>query len=247
MATDIRLFAADLDGTLLGDPASTLRFKTAWLALPRATRPLLIYNTGRLVSDLRRFVDDGTLPSGDFWIGGVGTELFDVARGVAVPEFSQHLSRAWNRARVHAIAGALPGIREQAAVFQTEFKSSWHLPHATPALLEKLEAQLAASGLDAAVVYSSGIDLDVLPRGATKGAALRWLCASLGVPLDRVLVAGDTANDTSMFELPGVRGIVVSNALPELRDRARGPGTFRSPRPAAAGVLDGLMHFGVLR
>ena len=30
--------------TLLGNPESTLRFKSAWEALPRKQRPLLVYN-----------------------------------------------------------------------------------------------------------------------------------------------------------------------------------------------------------
>ena len=57
-----RLVVSDLDGTLLGNPEGTRRFKTVWTGLPPDTRPLLVYNSGRLVDDLRRFVDNGTLP-----------------------------------------------------------------------------------------------------------------------------------------------------------------------------------------
>ena len=48
----IKLFSTDLDGTLLGNPEATLRFATAWAALPAATRPLLVYNSGRLVDEV---------------------------------------------------------------------------------------------------------------------------------------------------------------------------------------------------
>ena len=47
--TLIRLFATDLDGTLLGNPESTQRFKETWEGVARATRPLLVYNSGRSV------------------------------------------------------------------------------------------------------------------------------------------------------------------------------------------------------
>jgi hypothetical protein len=107
-------------------------------------------------------------------------------------------------------------VTPQPDEFQHPFKSSWFLEQAKPEALRELRRQLTESGLAVKVVYSSARDLDVLPQHATKGGALGWLCARLGIPLTQVLVAGDTENDTSMFRLPGVRGIVVENALPEL-------------------------------
>ncbi|HEX7631042.1 MAG TPA: HAD-IIB family hydrolase, partial [Lacunisphaera sp.] len=242
----IRLFSADLDGTLLGNPESTHRFKTAWESLDPATRPLLVYNSGRLIDDLRRFIDDGTLPRGDYWIGGVGTQVFDVKSGRLLDELRGHLAEGWDLARVREITGRYPGVRPQPDQYQHEFKSSWFLEHATPAAIRELKRLLTEAGVNATLVYSSSRDLDVLPRNATKGGALRWLCERLGIPLATVLVAGDTGNDASMFRLPGVRGIIVENALPELYEATVDVPTYSSRQILAEGVLDGLCHYGVV-
>jgi hypothetical protein len=48
-----------------------------------------------------------------------------------------------------------------------------------------------------------------------------------------------------MFET-GFKGILPANALNELKSAAHRPWHYRSPFPAARGVLDGLCHFGFL-
>lgn len=242
----IRLFSTDLDGTLLGNPEATLRFKAAWESLSPGTRPLLVYNTGRLVDDLRRFVDDGTLPAADFYVGGVGTQIYDVAAGRMLDEFHRHLQQGWDLGRVNEIVATVPGARPQPDEYQHAFKSSWFLEHAPRGTIRELRRRFGEAGLATSIVYSSSRDLDILPRNATKGGALTWLCRRLGVALDEVLVAGDTGNDASMFRLPGVRGIIVENALPELYEATVEIPVFSSRQIIADGVLDGLCHYGVV-
>lgn len=245
-APAIRLFSTDLDGTLLGNPESGRRFQNAWASLPAAHRPLLVYNSGRLVPDMQRLVAGGLLAEPDFFIGGVGTQIFEVRHGAELDDFAAFLAQAWDRDRIDAIVAAVPGIRRQADEFQHLFKSSWFLDNATPEQLAQLRRALDDTGLETSVVYSSQRDLDILPRRATKGGALRWLCERLQIPITEVLVAGDTGNDSTMFRLPGVRGIIVDNAHPELFEATVDIPIYTARTVLADGVLDGLRHFGVI-
>jgi sucrose-6-phosphatase len=241
----VRLFSTDLDGTLLGDPAAAARFAELWSRLEASHRPLLVYNTGRTVDNTRALVSARELPEPDYIIGSVGTEV-DTAPAKGSDEFRQELEAGWNLAEVQRIVRQVPGVQPQPEVFANEYKSSWFLSRARREQLSSLEKQLREAGLRAQVVYSCRYFLDIVPTAAGKGAALVWLCRRLSIPLHEVLVAGDTGNDTGMFLLPGVKGILVQNALPELIADLIDQRVFHASSGMADGVIEGLRHFGVL-
>jgi len=242
----IQLFSTDLDGTLIGNPEATQRFMAAWSSLAMKDRPLLVFNSGRLVDDMQALVQAGQLPAPDFFIGGVGTEIFDARAGASLSDWNTELDQNWDRERVQTLLRDQGDLSPQPNHFQNDHKSSWFLYDATPERLHEITASLDQTGLKTALVYSSSRDLDILPQSATKGGALQWLCDRLDIALPNVVVAGDTGNDSSMFSVEGVHGIVVQNAQPELLEATLGHDRlFQARHIMADGVVEGLCHFGV--
>lgn len=240
----VRIFFTDLDGTVVGDPSATERFRDFWHALDPDTRPLLVFNSGRLIDDQIELMEQTPLPQPDYMIGGVGTMLMARDQPALKTAYSTSLGQQFDTDAIHRIISGLPGISLQPEQYQHGFKSSWYLHDADEDAIAALETRLVDAGIDARIVYSSNRDLDILPRAADKGAAIRWLCDHLELELDEAVVAGDTGNDRAMFELPDIRGIVVANALAELKAIAKDENRiFLADHAEADGVIQGLKHW----
>jgi sucrose-6F-phosphate phosphohydrolase len=209
-------------------------------------RPLLVFNTSRTITETRALVTARALPEPDFIIGCVGTELHDSLYNWG-GEFRRQFADGWNLPRVQEILTATPEAQPQLEEFTRDFKSSWTWSHARRDQLEALKQRLVDAGLKVMISYSCQHFLDILPARAGKGGALKWLCQRLGIALEHVLVAGDSGNDVSMFQLPGVKGIVVANALPELLAELPGRKPFLAAQAFGDGVIEGLVKFGVVR
>jgi hydroxymethylpyrimidine pyrophosphatase-like HAD family hydrolase len=103
----ISVFSTDLDGTILGDEPSTLRFTDTWGSLNPNERPLLCYNSGRLLDDILQLIYRGELPVPDFIISGVGTSVYDFASERVLKEFTEILEDGWDLERVEQLMNQL--------------------------------------------------------------------------------------------------------------------------------------------
>lgn len=237
----MRLFSTDLDGTVYDGPDSARAFRKFWDGFrPGGEKPVLVYNTGRSLADVRKLVRETDLPEPDYLICGVGTEIFDCGKDEDLEGWFDELARDWDYDTVYRHVGRLGSAEPQPDECQNPYKCSWFWREADHLALDSIIIELEQQGVRAQVIYSSERDLDLLPVAANKGNALRWLCGQLGVEMDRVVVAGDSGNDHSMLALPGVRGIIVANAEESLV-RQEGEGViYRASRACVHGVIEGL-------
>lgn len=244
--------ASDVDGTLTGDRDSLDRLAARLGEMRSAGRLFLIVSTGRRLEQVLEGIADEGLPEPDAVVGQVGTEIYLPPLGVdtrPMAAWRDRLLSTYSRDEAVSFLEGTEGLVMQPDHFNTELKTSCYLdqcpdPEETAAAIRR---RVKPQADRYQVVWSSGRDLDILPAASGKGKAIRFLVEKLGLAPQRVVVAGDTGNDVSMFE-EFDKGIVVANAQPELVRVAESLGggrVYRASQVHAAGVAEGLEHYGV--
>ena len=237
------LLASDLDGTLLGDEAMTRAF--AARMHPSRDKLLLAYVTGRHLSAALEVIQSAGLPLPDALIPCLGASIHLAPDWERLSSWDLRLSQNWSSLKVQAIAACFPSLVLQPPENQNDFKCSFTLsPDRAETVLPALEAHLRQEGANARIVYSSGRDLDIIPRHGGKGHAVRFLAEQFDLPLSQVCTFGDSGNDRDMLSL-GCHAAVVANAQSEL-DQGLPEQVYRARASYAAGVIEALDHFGCL-
>ena len=245
---NIKILIFDIDETLIDSTVDNNDFYVKWIRTSFSKVPLLCYNTGRLLDDTRNLVAKRKIPEPDYIISGVGTSIYDYDKRKVIKEFSHILEEGWDLEKVSDVMHTLDGnLEKQPDQFQNDYKSSWFLEDATPDDINEIERKLSEKDLDINVVYSSSKHLDILPKWANKGNSLVWLLKFLKIKPAEAIVAGDSGNDSAMFQIPDINGIVVGNAQPELYHETKGLSVYYSEKPGYKAVFEGLDHFGLQR
>jgi len=239
--TPALVLATDLDGTFLGG-AEDERRRLYHMIDARRDDVLLIFVTGRDLPFIRELCGDGNVPFPDYVIGDVGTTIAAGQELEPLEALEADIATAWNDRgeEVRRMLADQPGLRLQA----TPFRYRVSYDYAPDAFDHSLLAKIEAAGFD--VLISAGRFLDVLPPGVAKGPTLLRLIDHLALDRDRVLVAGDTLNDLSLFET-GLRGVAVGNSEPALKRRLEDHEfVYHSRGFGAAGILEAMESLKLL-
>jgi len=233
------LLVSDVDDTLTGDYAAFMALAEALLRHRQGVRVVL--NSSRPAPSVARTRATRFPPEFpvDAVITALGTEI--AVCDEDVPAWSSRFAN-WPCDPIFRTVAAL-GHHPHDAEFQTPLKVSFSV---APEARQAVTDALAAYNLPCQIIFSGVSDLDIIPPGAGKDAAALFLADHLGIPRGRLVVAGDSGNDLSMFAV-GAHAIAVGNARAELLTAMPVDHSYHAKGRFAAGVLEGLVHFGVLR
>lgn len=241
-ARDVALIlATDLDGTFLGGSAEDRATLYTWLRA-QADTARLIFVTGRDPAFISDLCASGAVPAPEYVIGDVGTTIARFANGAVQPisELESSIAHRWHGMAplVRTRLAAVKGLWLQPKPFR--YRLSYQYDDRFDA-----ESLRVLNGLDVDILISHGCFVDILPKGVSKGPSLLRLIAHLQLDRERVLVAGDTLNDLSMFQT-GLHGAVVGGAEAELQEATRNlPRVRHCTRIGAGGILEAIAANGL--
>lgn len=238
-----RMIISDIDDTMIdpknGNPG--LDELKEFLST-RGNRFVYGVASGRSFALIRDVIKEHDLPLPDVIISGVGTSIcygMNAASGFD-KGWIGHIGHQWNPDFVRERIATLPALELQEPENQNDFKISYYLhdPHLTH---EVIRGTLGRAASSVNIIITQQAYVDILPRRASKGRAIRYVANKWSVPIQRTIVCGDAGNDLDMFN-GQTRGIVVANHAPELETLRGKRRVYFAGAPAASGILEGLRH-----
>lgn len=237
------ILATDLDGTLVGNRLALARFNH--FMIKNINRFLLIYITGRTFSSAWQLILEENLLFPDVMITDVGTEIFLAPRFSRERVWEEKLSATWDEAKIRAAIENVAGLKSQD--IHPRFRLAYYTEkNAFDNVVLKLRLAVEKVKLPVKIVPSMGHIIDIVPASAGKGRSLSHIQELYAIKKENTFVCGDSGNDVSMFS-EGFKGIVVGNALPELKDvlKLKSEEVYFSRAYYASGILEGLKNYGM--
>jgi sucrose-phosphate synthase len=243
-----RLFASDIDGTLIlqeqGNPGLEELHR---LLAERSTDLAFALASGRSKSLIMEVVTEFDLPMPDFLVAAVGSEIYYSSHGSFHKDkaWSNYLNWRWGRAAIVNNLRSVGWLELQEEEGQNAHKVSYYYDPAKFDL-DQLRHMLLKYWSNLSVIPSHDRFLDILPKRASKEKALSYICKKWAIPRSKVITAGDSGNDLDMLT-SGTKGIVVGNKAKDLDHLKPQKNLYLAHGFAAEGIIEGFKHFGWLK
>lgn len=236
------VLATDLDGTFLAGDAD--QRQQLYRLVARHPDIQLVWITGRGLEAVMPLLTDPSLPRPDYVVCDVGATVVDGRTLQPLQPLQSHIDTRWPGERPVAEA-----MREFSALRRQEVPQERRCSYfCEPGELEPQRAgiEAAAHALGCAVLYSADLYLDILPPRTDKGRTLQALAQQLGIPGERILVAGDTLNDLSMY-VAGFQGVCVGDSETALLEATASlDHVLHAKATGCGGILEAIEHFNLL-
>jgi sucrose-6F-phosphate phosphohydrolase len=260
------LLCTDLDRTLIpngSQPASPTAM-ALFAQLVKRDDITLAYVSGRSLSLIQEAIAQYDLPQPDFAIADVGTTIYQLeqSRWQQWPAWDAEIARDWRglgSTDILPLLASIAALTLQEKAQQNRHKLSFYVPIEVPVenTILNINNILDSNSINSNVIWS--IDeaaacglLDVLPAGANKLHAIKFLIKQKGYTVARTIFAGDSGNDLDVL-LSDIPSVLVANAHADVKSQARNSnkdalyiahGDYLGLNGNySAGILEGVAHY----
>lgn len=235
-----------IDNALFGDKAALKRLMT--YLEQNASHIGMGLATGRTLESTLEFLKTYNLPTPDILVTSVGSEIHYAHQDKRIVEdnaWRRNLDYRWKPKALRKVMRECPGIKLAPESEQREHKITYIIdPEKAPSVRE-IKRHLRRHDLHAKAILSEKTNLDLLPIRCSKGLAIRYLSIKWGIPLDHILVIGDSGNDEEMLQ-GSTLGVVVANHSPELDKLHDKPRIYFTEKSYADGIIEGIEYYNFL-
>ena len=235
-----KLLITDLDGTLFGNQESLVELMGTLKELEGSIGFGIA--TGRTLESATQVLKEWNVFVPNIMVTSVGSEIYYGMPPVQDHEYSRHINYRWEPERILETLGERKGFELQPENTQRPHKISYFLDPATGISKKDIVNLLRRNKLAVQVIYSHDQFLDILPLRASKGHAIRYLAMKWNLPMENILVAGDSGNDEGMLRVSTL-GVAVGNRSHELEILKDLPNVYFAEKYYAGGILEGARHF----
>ena len=202
--------------------------------------------TGRTRDSILAVMKKSPLPSPDFLITGLGTEIYYTNQLLLDKQWMQHIDHLWSPSSIWPLIEQLPGLRLQENRHQSRYKISYYYDQELAPSVEEINTLLRQHDQAVNITLSLGQYLDITPIRASKGNAVRYVAHKWDIPLEHTLVAGGSGADEDLMRGAALSVVVKNRHQEELSNISEDKSIYFSDKPYSAGLLDAMEHYDFL-